>query len=304
MKKHKQPPGFEPGIYFDLSNDAYHKDSAFSHSGMITIFESPLDYWEKGPLNLMRPKPPTVTNMKSEAMKLGIWTEELLLEEEKFHRKWKKAGTPPYKDTRIGLTGNEWKAVNKSVEMIRSVPEANQYFSDGFPQVSIFVIEPSTGIRLRIRVDYLRPFGGIDYKRIRHIHGSQLGWAINDQGYDIQDALYRWVIKEAKRLLRAGKIKAHGPHDPAWLKRFMDSDQALFTFCFQRSSPPYPFVIREIDEEVLSDSRGMIEDAIHIYKHHIEKYGAKEWPAGRVIEEPIGRHHLPKRFYDRGVHQL
>lgn len=298
MKKYKQPSGFAPGIYLDMPNDAYQDDPALSRSGMVDILDDPHIFWVKSSMNQNRKK-----KKITDPMKMGMWAELLLLEKDNFHKQYKVSGTD-FKSKRQVIPRYQWDEVNESVRRVRSVPEADAYFRNGIPQVSIFWVDPVSGMRLRIRIDYLRIFGGIDYKRIKAIHGNALGWIITDHGYDMQDRLYRTGIAVAKEGLRTGKMKIFGEYDKTWFSNFCRDQRSLFTFCFQQSMAPFPFVIQSLDDEILQQSQVMIDDAIGIYKHHIEKYGANEWPAGRVMPEPFSIYHLPKRFFARGAHQL
>lgn len=294
MKKHKQPDGLAPGIYFGLDEKDYHKDTALSHSGMVDILDSPLDFWVKSSLN------PHREFKASDAMIFGQRCHRMLLQEKQFFTEYAVTGQG-YDARKKLINRSDFEKIKESVDMIKAEKDAYAYFSNGYPEVVIVWQDPRTGIRLRIMVDWLRTFGGIDYKRSKSVQNNQLGWTIADYGYDIQEALYRTGIGMAKRLLREGKIKAYGKHDPEWLKKFMADDSVLFRFFFQRSVRPFIFRILNMDPEIIQMAQVRIEQAKDIYKHHIEKFGANSWPAGKAEPEEFSIFHLPRRIFDQGT---
>ena len=297
VKKLKQPEGFAPGIYFDMPISAYHSDPALSHSGMVKLLLSPLDYWITGPLN------PDREEWSEPDRGSGPWYGSkchlLLLEREKFWQTHKVVGmTTSTPRQYTWLTRDEYRNIKACVDEIRDMPDAAEFFTRGYPEVSIFWRDPETGLMMRIRVDWLRVFGGLDYKRAKSILNNQLGWQIADFGYDLQDRLYQEGIRQIKKLLRSGKAVIEGKHDPEWLKEFAKDERTIFRFFFQRSVAPHVFRILGFDAEIFSNAQARIDDAKHIYRQHIEKYGRERWPAGKVTPEEFSIYHLPRRVFD------
>jgi hypothetical protein len=292
----KQPDGLSPGIYFELSNEDYHKDSALSHSGMVNLLKSPLDFWSKSHMN-----PERKEFKPSDAMIFGTRCHELLLEPKRFYQTYNGTGKGWDINKKITINQSEFKKILASIEEIKAVPEDYAYFQDGFPEVSIIWEDPATGVRLRIRIDWLRTFGGVDYKRDRDIDDNALGWSIGRYGYDIQEVLYREGIAHAKEQLRQGKFKIFGTHDLVWLKRFQDEPRTYFRFFFQRSEAPYIYRIVWFDNDICSNARSHVEDAKRIYKEHIESHGTKRWPAKTTHSGEFSIYMLPKSAIDRGA---
>lgn len=292
MAKHKQPVGMKPGIYFNMPIEAYHNDPALSHSGMVKLLLSPLDYWISGPLN------PNRETWRLPERGSGKWkgdlSHTLLLERERFWRTYKVYGMSGKGDFKW-LTPDEYREIKSAVDEIRNIPAASAYFEHGYPEVSIFWRCKATGLMCRIRVDYLRTFGGIDYKKARSLINNQLGWQIRDFGYHLQEKLYIEGITEIKQLLREGKAVIEGNVDKAWLKEFMRDEQVDFCFFFQRSEPPHIFRIVSFDREIKDDAQIGIDEAKNIYKSYIEKHGPYRWPAGVPQPEEFSIFHLPKR---------
>lgn len=288
MAKFKQPDGLAPGIYFNLSNERYHQDKALSHSGITNILESDRDYYESSPLN------PNREFKQTDAMKFGERCHLMLLEEKKFFQTYNVAGGGWSKD-KITISSTDFKLIKESSQILRGDPETNEYFKHGYPEVSLFWIDPATGIRLRARVDYLRTFGCIDLKRLRSIRKSRLKYDIKEYGYDLQEHVYRDGVRQVKQLLRAGKIKAWDAADPAkmvewqenpaWLKGFMDDQDSMFIFLAQRSVRPFIYRVWYFDEHIRENAKMFCEQGIRKYKYAIEKYGEKDWPYGSAKAE-------------------
>lgn len=295
-KKHKQPEGFKPGIYFGMPEAAYHADPALSHSGMVKLLLSELDYWVESPLN---PDRETWREAKrGSAMWFGKMSHLLLLERERFWRDFRIIGQTP-KDGVTWLTKDEYREIKAAVDEIKAVPEAAAHFEKGYPEVSIFWRDPATGLMLRARCDYLRTFGAIDYKRARSLQNNQLGWHIADFGYDIQHAHYVEGIRQIKAQLNSGKAIVDGPVAPEWIEEFKRDTDVMFRFFFQRSDSPYIFrIIKGFDEEIASNARQRIDEAKERYRYNIERYGTARWPAGKVEAEEFSIYHLPKRIFD------
>lgn len=292
MSKFLQPKGMEPGIYFDLSNEAYHDDPALSHSGMTNILLSWPDYWARSVHN-----PDRKQYYATDAMKFGERSGMYLLENDKFYRRYATARTGGgHKGSFISSV--EYKAIRDSVEAIRGVEVGNQYFSDGYPEVSVFWQDPSTGVMLRARMDYLRTFGAIDFKRIAELNNPAIGRAVRNQGLDIQQYLYLEAIKAARQMLRGKAPNVHGEVDSDWLAAFRDDDDLFFRFLFQRSSPPYIWEIRELDQDLLIEGENAVRHAILRYRKCVERYGLGKPPCGSDEVKTIHSYHVPRRDYD------
>lgn len=291
-KKYKQPFGFQPGIYFGMSNEDYHNDPALSRTGIKDILISERDFWENSNLN------PNRVFKETDAMRFGTLSEMYLLEKERFLNTYNIAGGG-WRQDRKTLARVEFDNIVQSAEILLGDPQMFSYFQHGYPQVSIFYRDPATGIMLRIRLDYMRTFGGIDLKRVRDITNSRLGWFCVEHGYDLQEVMYRTGIAHAKEELRAGRMKVYGEHDKIWLRSFSEDPDNEFRFVFQRSIKPYIYRVKYFDKEIRSNAKALVEEGIQKYKTAIEKYGTKEWPAGSAIAEEFSIYHFPRRTFDR-----
>lgn len=297
MKKHKQPLGFEPGIYFGMGERDYHNDPALSHSGMVSLLESYLDYWLNSPLN------PERTFKATDAMIFGTRSHEYLMDEAGFFQKYSVPGRT-WELGKVTIATNDFHKIKESIDEIKNVPDVYNHFTLGVPEVTMIVRCRITGIVLRIRIDYMRTFGMMEYKRCRSLQNNLLGRHITDFGYDIQNRLYMDVATQAREELRAGTIKAYGEYDPAFLKAFMGDDDMLCKMLFQRSTAPYIFEFADFAPDVLDNAGVHIEHAKRVYAEGINTYGIKRPPAGNSKTRTFTTYHIGRRIIDRGDHQL
>jgi len=307
-KQFNQPPGLEPGIYLNFPDDKYHKDTALSHTDMVNELSGHLHYWIKGSLN-----PDRKDFVPSDAMKFGTYCHEMLLDEKKFFATY-NCTSAKWDIKKKVINKTVFDKVKESIDEIKRVPKAYEMFQNGFAEVVIVLVDPETGIRVRCMIDWLRIFGGIDYKRARSIHNRDLGYHCSDFGYDIQEVHYTQMIKEAKRQLRAGTLKVKryfkGQLIPAtvleneWFKRFAADERCMFRFLFQRSERPFIFTVKFMSPKICENAAVIIDHAKQLYKAAIIKWGAARPDAGTGEATEMSEYHMPLRSIDRGDHQL
>lgn len=295
----QQPQGRPEGIYFNLSNEDYHNDPALSHSGMTKLLLSWPDYWVSSCLNPQRKK-----FNQTPAMLFGERSGMLLLQPHIFHARFNSHGRQTVNEKGTWLSSIEWEALKESAAAVRDVPIGAAHLKDGYAEVSIFWRDPGTGIMLRARIDYLRTFGCIDYKRIAELNNYGIGRAVKAQGLDIQHFHYLEGVKAARLMLKSisdfevGKLAKHEHIEADWLRSFRDDEDLLFRFLFQRSSPPYIWEFRDLENEVVVDGAHATFVAIKRYKAGLEKFGLDRPPLGQETLKTISPYHVPRRDYD------
>ena len=299
MSKLLYPTGKAEGIYFNLSNDEYHRDPALSHSGMTQVLISWQDYWERSCHN-----PDKAEYKPTDAMQFGERSGMLLLEPKRFNAQFNSYGRAPSAAKGVWLSSIEYNKIKRSVDDIMSVPKAAAYFEQGYPEVSIFWRDKITGVPLRARIDYLRTFGAIDFKRIAGVGPYAIGKAVKAQGLDIQNFLYLEGIKAAREWLRRMKdfeIQEFAQQQGVeleWLCAFRDEEDLLFRFLFQRSTPPYIWKIRELDQDVLIEGANATHEAMKRYKEGLARFGTGAPDMGDGELGTISKFHVPRRDYD------
>lgn len=294
----KYPAGFAEGIYFNIPNEAYHNDPALSHSGMTKLLVSWQDYWVGSVHNPARKEfKPT------EAMIFGERSGMYLLEREKFYNRFGTYDRNGGGHKGTYISSIEYKKIKASIDAVTDVDIARQHFEYGYPEVSIFWRD-SSGIMLRVRIDYLRVFGAIDFKRIAQVDNWGIGRAVKAQGLDIQHFLYLEGIKAARIMLKAmipkkrATLAAEEKVKLDWLEAFMADTALMFRFLFQRSTPPYIWEFRELEPEVVAEGCNAVGWAVKRYKEGIDKYGTAPPPMGEAKLKTISTYHVPRRDYE------
>lgn len=293
------PEGLPEGMYFNLSNDDYHNDPALSHSGMTKVLVSWQDYWVNSSHNPARKE-----WKQTDAMAFGERSGMMLLEPKRFAATFNSYGRAPSAAKGIWISSEEYKKITKSVHDIMSVPKAAAYFEQGYPEVSFFWRDKITGVPCRARVDYLRTFGAIDFKRIMGVGPFAIGKAVKSQGLDIQNYLYLEGIKAGREWLRRMPKKEFEKFAERegvaldWLTAFMLEDDLLFRFLFQRSTPPYIWKIRELENEVLLEGENATYEALKRYKEGLARFGTGAPEMGDGELGTISKFHIPRRDYD------
>jgi hypothetical protein len=196
-----------------------------------------------------------------------------------------------------------WQRLTESVEAITDMKIGAEHFRDGYAEVAVFWRDPTTGIMLRIKCDFMRTFGIIDVKRIKAMDDWTIGNAVRDQGLDIQNFLYLEGMKAARAMLlgidlRGRQAFAHTQTvDATWLEEFTHDIDLMFRFLFQRSTPPFIWDFVELEEDALVEGANAMFEACKRYKEGIETYGVGKPPMGRNRVRKIGSFVIPRRRY-------
>lgn len=298
MANNLQPQGLAEGIYFGLDDEKYHNDPALSHSGMTKLLVSWPDFWVNSSLNPERKK-----KQPTEAMEFGKRSGMLLTQPKVFHQSYNTHGRSSPTAKGNWLSSIEWQKLTESVDAIIDVDIGAQHFRDGYAEVAVVWRDPTTGIMLRIKVDFLRTFGIIDVKRIKAMDDWTIGNAVRDQGLDIQNYLYLEGMKAARRMLvdmghegRAEFAQAQKV-DPIWLEEFTHDKDLMFRFLFQRSTPPYIWDFVELEEDAIVEGANSTFSALKRYQDGMQAYGVKKPPMGRNRVRKIGQFVIPRRRY-------
>lgn len=286
----------EEGIYFGMPDNVYHNDSAISRGNIVDILKSPNLYWRNSYMNALRKK------YKKDALQMGAMKHCLLLEPEKFPEQYRVLGLHGYAPGRAVIKPSEWDKVKEAVEIVRADEYASIFFEHGYPEVAFFVREPSSGIMLRCKVDYLTPFSAIDYKTIRTIDPEKMKWDIADHGYDIQDQHYSNIISMSKDRLRDGTLNVYGDVDKKFVKEFIDEEVTEFRFVYQESMEPFRIRVEKNDESLARNAAVNIVNALDIWDWHITHYGEDKWPECKPVTHQRTLDDMPYHIQTRGNH--
>jgi hypothetical protein len=174
-----------------------------------------------------------------------------------------------YDEGKVPLLTKEHEQVQAMAAAIRQHPIAGPLFTpgSGIGERSIYWTDPATGIRCRVRPDWLKPLGSmnlcVDYKTCADASPTAVSKAIRDRAYHQQDALYIDGIDAA-----------------------MPTDEGTrFIFVFQSKTAPYLITVRELDQQSRDIGRARNDRALRIYA---DCTATSTWPdwTGPVTEIP------------------
>ncbi|MEV5944683.1 PD-(D/E)XK nuclease-like domain-containing protein [Streptomyces sp. NPDC051994] len=162
----------------------------------------------------------------------------------------------------LPLLRHEYEQVQAMADAIRQHPVAGPLFApgSGIAERSIYWTDPATGIRCRVRPDWIpdRDDDGrlivVDYKTCRAADPGALQKSVYERGYHQQAALYLDGVKAAGLA---------GDFEPAFL------------FVFQTKAAPYLVHLVELDLPALAIGRARNRAALQIYA---DCTAADTWP--------------------------
>lgn len=168
----------------------------------------------------------------------------------------------------VPLLTKEHDQVQAMADAIRRHPIAGGLFTPGTgrAELSIYWTDKATGVRCRVRPDWLKELPGlalaVDYKTCRDASPQGVSRAIKDHSYHQQDAFYT---------------------DGIWAA--LAPEDVRFVFVFQSKTAPYLITVRELTQQDRDIGRARNERALRIYAD-CEATGV--WPdwTGPVTEIP------------------
>lgn len=184
------------GIYYDISNEDYHKDEAIGSTSIKAISVSPANLY----FNPFK---------GSKSAQIGTAIHASLLEHELFEKEFcllpnSDRRSAEYKSAVIKygsdcvLVGSEVETVNEMFESSRLNNDFMDYISaKGHSEVSMFATCPITGLNLKCRFDRLsdsHPYP-LDVKSCRDASQRGFSQAFGQYHYHVQAAFYLYVLK-------------------------------------------------------------------------------------------------------------
>lgn len=265
------PPVEAPVIRDDLTAEEYHADrTSVSSSGLRALLApgcpAQFKYDRDNP-----PAPKREFDLGHAAHKLvlGEGPEFKVIDYPDYK---KKAAQQERDDAHaaglVPLLTKEHDQVQAMADAIRRHPIAGPLFTPGTgrAELSLYWTDPATGVRCRVRPDWLKEMPGlalgVDYKTIRSADPETVSRAIRDHSYHQQDALYT---------------------DGIWAA--LQPADVRFVFVFQSKTAPYLITVRELTQQDRDIGRARNERALRIYA---DCTANDEWPdwTGPVTEIP------------------
>jgi hypothetical protein len=167
-------------------------------------------------------------------------------------------------------------------------PEFREVFTNnGASEVSLFWIDPETGLPCKCRIDRLGIDAIYDYKTISLRRGKRMYdqclYAIKQEKYDLQAANYTLGLVYTIQSILNGTGAVYGDHDPKFLEAMMRTPEKPFKFVFQQSDRPCAVrgvIIRRSGQDRFNAfGAGMkyIEDGMRLYQEYMSKFETDPW---------------------------
>lgn len=252
----KAIPGVvKPGIYPDISNEAYHAGPGISKTGLWMIYNQTPAHYRFGEREA---KP---------EFDFGTAVHLAILEPEQFEDRvfkgpenrrgntWKDAEAEAANLGKLLLTGPDYEAV----QIIRDAVHADAWLcgiiTGGKPLVenSAYAIDPDTGVLKKCRPDLHRQDLGVmlDVKTSASASPDAFARAVVNYGYHAQEAHYTDTWRDA-----GGEVNA-------------------FAFIVVEKKAPYAFAVYELPPSIVDEGRAIIRKSMATYAE-CERSGV--WP--------------------------
>lgn len=179
----------------NMPNEAYHNHPSISKSGLDLINRSIAHYEYRTPFEPTR------------HMEIGTAIHAALFEHERYKKEYillpnvKDRRASEYKQavkaagtSELVLVGHESDKVNGMYQSVSLNSDVTQLLSDGYPELSVFAVCPTTGLQLRCRFDFLSKGGqAVDLKKTQDVRYDKFQRSIGSYRYHVQDAFYTYV---------------------------------------------------------------------------------------------------------------
>lgn len=170
---------------------------------------------------------------------------------------WKEAAKEARANGQIPMHIDDVAEAKAMAAKVREHPIARILLADGTPELSGYWHDPETGVRLRLRPDWLPNPGRhrlvvVDYKTSTSAHPGHFAKAAAEYGYHMQAP---WYLDG----LAACEI----------------ADDAAFVFIVQSKNPPYLVSVNELDPAAIDLGRRRNRKAIDLYAQCVAN---DHWP--------------------------
>lgn len=111
---------------------------------------------------------------------------------------------------RVAITPKAWAEIEVDAKRLRQNPEIAEHLSGGIGEVSVLWTDEASGVKMKARIDYLKPASFSDFKTYDNTRGIQFDQIVPNafrfNRYYVQAVLY-W---QAAELIRAGSVAIEG----------------------------------------------------------------------------------------------
>lgn len=250
-----------------MPEDDYHAHTALSASGMKQLLRSPKHYLQSRNVRVERKVFDVGHAVHALVLGVGAPVEQikpaLLSDDGGVRSNAAKAEVERIRsEGKVPLKPREYSQVVAMRDSILANPKARALLElPGYTEVSLFAIDPETGVPLRGRLDRLAGALPIDVKTTPDVREHKLRAVINDFGYDVQGEVYRYLIE-----LVLG-VPADAMH-----------------LIFVEKEAPYEVRVVRLGERWQAGGHARMRRAIDVYQSCVE-FGV--WPGDDDEEGPV-----------------
>jgi hypothetical protein len=195
------PPDEGATLVEGMPEEEYHAHPALSASGMKQILRSPLHFLQSR--EVRKEKPAFDVGHAAHALVLGVGKpieqidEKLLSADGGIRSNAAKENVERIRsEGKVPLKPATFRAVTEMVESILRNPKARAILErPRMTEVSLFAIDPETGVPLRGRLDILAGASCGDVKTTNDVRTHKLRSLIYEFGYDVQGEVYRLLMQ-------------------------------------------------------------------------------------------------------------
>lgn len=310
------------GVYVDLPAEDYFAQDRLGSTDLVVLHRDPADWWYRSRHNPNRkPKTP------SPEMVFGSALHALLLEGEAAYTKGFVIRPDTYEDEKTGevkpwhggakvckawLEANDRpnisiidadtdRRVRHMDALIRRHPELGEPMQAGMSEVSILYTDPTTGAKLRCRIDKLLPAFSLDLKTFG---GDAKGDTTKQQclglvagrSMDVQ----RYAYDIARSMMASLPIFGARPDEEAWLRKVAAVKQWQWGWVFYRRqdddkghAPVVKPILRSPRDATFLTGERKVAVALANYQTFSSRFGFDvPWAVVEVTEEPAD-HEFP-----------
>lgn len=189
---------------------------------------------------------------------------------------------------KIILKSDDGALINRIAEMVDSDEMARNAFIGGFPEVSIFWPDATTGVRMKARFDYLKSRAIVDLKTFANTKSLPLDRAIAMYAatyqLHVQAVVYLRAVTAAKAMILKGLVYGESKDHPI-IHAFLHNKSTQFFFVFVETGSANNIIVREFrklgdagNETLLYQSgKKAAGEAIAQYKTLSKRFGTAPW---------------------------
>lgn len=301
------------GVHFGLPEDVYHDDPGLGSGLIRDLLVNPSNFWWRSPMNPHRPP-----DVETKAREVGHAMHKLVFEGTvEFSKLYmrgaentpdmtsaeKTAATKAANATaaRLGksaIPSLEYDRIVIASTMIARNPKLAVAFKGGASEVSVFW--ERDGVRLKARIDYLKPRGLGDLKSIGNFRDDitfeqSCRYAISNYRYDIQAIHYMEARRQMPGMIADGRV--FGSADKALLKAIVETKVFGWQWVFfSKTGAPITWsAILSPQNPMCEYATRDIQRALDNYRTYLGRFGTDMW---LLIEDPqeLSLDDMPRNF--------